>query len=212
MRRCIVLLLITGTVWAQTGLDKLVLKDGTEYLGEYSKIEEKIVLFKPEGAIDFQSIPINKIKKLELKNAQRIILYGKNYVNATIEEKAIYDAKLKGKKYFACPSLIAGGTPPFFILLEKTTNPRPSTVAERFLISMGYIGLSMSLSILTTAVIFNTIEKKFIYPKDLTSEADKRIYKSIYDNKLRMESTKNMTLGTFILVPIFFMFDDFVDL
>ena len=29
MRRYIVLLLISGTVWAQTGLDKLVLKDGT---------------------------------------------------------------------------------------------------------------------------------------------------------------------------------------
>ena len=29
IRRYIVLLLITGTVWAQTGLDKLVLKDGT---------------------------------------------------------------------------------------------------------------------------------------------------------------------------------------
>ena len=29
MRIYIVLLLITGTVWAQTGLDKLVLKNGT---------------------------------------------------------------------------------------------------------------------------------------------------------------------------------------
>tara|TARA_B100000035_G_scaffold250990_1_gene220028 strand:+ start:104 stop:739 length:636 start_codon:yes stop_codon:yes gene_type:complete len=211
MRRYIVLLLITGTVWAQTGLDKLVLKDGTEYLGEYSKIEEKIVLFKPEGAIDFQSIPINKIKKLELKNAQFIILYGKNYVDATIEEKAIYDAKLKGKKYFLYPSLMAVGTPPFFILLEKTTNPKASTVAGQFLITMGYIMASMTISGVITASIFSRMDK-IIYPKDLTSEADKRVYKSIHYNKLWMESMKNMTLGTFILVPIFFMFDDFVDL
>ena len=35
MRIYIVLLLITGIVWAQTDYDKLVLKDGTEYLGEY---------------------------------------------------------------------------------------------------------------------------------------------------------------------------------
>jgi len=27
--------LITGIVWAQTDFDKLVLKDGTTYLGEY---------------------------------------------------------------------------------------------------------------------------------------------------------------------------------
>ena len=35
MRRYIVLLLITGIVWAQTDFDKLVLKDGTTYFGEY---------------------------------------------------------------------------------------------------------------------------------------------------------------------------------
>ena len=46
MRRYIVLLLITGTVWAQTGLDKLVLKDGTEYLGKYLKTEKGLVYFK----------------------------------------------------------------------------------------------------------------------------------------------------------------------
>ena len=39
MRRYIVLLLITGIVWTQTDFDKLVLKDGTTYLGEYIKIE-----------------------------------------------------------------------------------------------------------------------------------------------------------------------------
>ena len=46
MRRFIVLLLITGTVWAQTGLDKLVLKDGTEFLGECAGVTENVVYFK----------------------------------------------------------------------------------------------------------------------------------------------------------------------
>ena len=39
MRRYIVLLLITGTVWAKTGLDKLVLKDGPKYIGKYLNTE-----------------------------------------------------------------------------------------------------------------------------------------------------------------------------
>ena len=34
MRRYIVLLLITGILWAQTDFDKLVLKDGTTYFEE----------------------------------------------------------------------------------------------------------------------------------------------------------------------------------
>ena len=80
MRKYIVLLLIAGTVWAQTGLDKLVLKNGTEYLGEYSKtdfklykynpvdIEQEIIYFKPLEAFAFQPVPVNQIKVLQLKN------------------------------------------------------------------------------------------------------------------------------------------------
>ena len=67
MRRYIVLLLITGIVWAQTDFDKLVLKDGTEYLGEYSKIEEEIVYFKPQNAFGFQPIPVIKSKTIYLR-------------------------------------------------------------------------------------------------------------------------------------------------
>ena len=73
MRRYIVLLLITGIVWAQTDFDTLVLKDGTTYLGEYSKIEEEIVYFKPQNAFDFIPISIKRIQRLELKDGQFII-------------------------------------------------------------------------------------------------------------------------------------------
>jgi hypothetical protein len=73
MRRYIVLLLITGIVWAQTDFDKLVLKDGTTYLGEYSKIEEEIVYFKPQNAFDFTPISVKRIQRLELKDGQFII-------------------------------------------------------------------------------------------------------------------------------------------
>ena len=45
MRRCLALLLIIGTAWAQTGLDKIVLKDGTEYLGKYLRTEKRLVYF-----------------------------------------------------------------------------------------------------------------------------------------------------------------------
>ena len=73
MRRYIVLLLITGIVWAQTDFDKLVLKDGTEYLGEYSRTEGEIVYFKPQNAFAFQPISIKQIQTLKLKNGHFII-------------------------------------------------------------------------------------------------------------------------------------------
>ncbi len=103
MRRYIVLLLITGIVWAQTDFDKLILKDkdGTTYLGEYSKTEGKIVFFKPQGAFAFQPIPVKRIERLELKDGQiffnggGILIAKKNSIHhkRRIKEKAIYDAK-----------------------------------------------------------------------------------------------------------------------
>ena len=73
MRRYIILFLITGIVWAQTEFDKLVLKDGTIYLGEYSKTEKEIVYFKPQSAFAFQPVPVNLIKRLKLKDGDYII-------------------------------------------------------------------------------------------------------------------------------------------
>ena len=101
MRRYIVLLLITGILWAQTDFDTLILKDGTTYLGEYLKTEGKIVFFKPQGAFAFQPIPVKRIERLELKDGQiffnsgGILIAKKNSIHhkRRIKEKAIYDAK-----------------------------------------------------------------------------------------------------------------------
>ena len=73
MRRYIILLLITGIVWAQTDFDTLVMKDGTIYLGEYSKTEEEIVYFKPQNTFAFQPVPVPLIKRLKLKDGDYII-------------------------------------------------------------------------------------------------------------------------------------------
>ncbi len=53
MRKYIFLLLITGTVWAQTGLDKLVFKRGAYYQGKYANTDNKITyLFEPQAVLD----------------------------------------------------------------------------------------------------------------------------------------------------------------
>ena len=114
MRRYIVLLLITGIVWAQTGFDKLISKDGTKYLGEYSKVEDKEVYFKPNNALEFQAVPLELIETLKLKNGTVLIQSGRinentlslkkfsnEYEKLTIEEKAVYDAKRDTEKWLA---------------------------------------------------------------------------------------------------------------
>ena len=126
MRRYIVLLLITGIVWAQTDFiawaqtdfDKLVLKDGTTYLGEYEKniFELKIVFFKHQDALAFQPVPVKLIQTLKLKDGTVLLHNGiikKNkhtlglgeYQKFSTKEKGIYDASVvvlgnKEKNYF----------------------------------------------------------------------------------------------------------------
>ena len=110
MRRYIILLLITGIVWAQTDFksppdfDTLILKNGTTYFGEYSKIEGKKVYFRHQDALAFQPVPVKLIKQLQLKDGQIIIVRGhakknslalEEYQKLSTKEKAIYDAKSK---------------------------------------------------------------------------------------------------------------------
>ena len=99
MRRHIFLLLISGTVWAQTGLDKLVLKDGTEYLEEYSSAEGRIVYFKPRNALAFHPVPFRLIKTLQLKD-ETILIDGAN-LKLNLEKIDVYEAKnrIKITKY-----------------------------------------------------------------------------------------------------------------
>ena len=104
MRRYIVLLLITGIVWAQTDFDTLVLKDGTEYLGEYSRTEGKIVYFKPQEAFGFQPIPVKLIKQLQLKDGQIIIAPGLK-IEAKYQNKLVLKS---GATYFGEFSTIDG--------------------------------------------------------------------------------------------------------
>ena len=70
MWKCIILFLITGIIWAQTDFDKLVLKNGLEYLGKYSRIEEKVVYFKQKGGLAFQPVSMKLVSILELKDGR----------------------------------------------------------------------------------------------------------------------------------------------
>ena len=103
MRRYIIVLLITGTVWAQTDFDKIFLIDGTEYLGEYLLTKGETVHFKQRDESTSKKIPVALIKSIELRNGiitefDIIDEYPKirtilDYENLSIEDKAKKDAR-----------------------------------------------------------------------------------------------------------------------
>ncbi len=130
MRRYIVLLLISGTVWAQTGLDKLVLKDGTEYLGVFSKKDKKIVHFKPQGAFAFQPVPVTLIQSLLLKDGTFVInlenkynkLSSAEYEKLSEEEKDGYNKNLRKIKLRQLKSCTMVGCLWFYVMASASLN------------------------------------------------------------------------------------------
>ena len=149
MRKCIILFLITGIVWAQTGLDKLILKGGQKYLGKISNIDNQTVYFKPENAFTSQPINVKYIHTLQLKNGTDIINGGiinewnigiqkdnlikeqiaGPYENLTIKEKAVYDKLRKRdlRQIITCSAIIVILGPLVFIgMVESGLGGGPS--------------------------------------------------------------------------------------
>ena len=184
INRIIPLLLFIGFVWGQADLDKLVLKDGTTYFGEYSKIEEEIVYFKPQNAFTFQPIPVKRIRRLELKDGHFIIVRGytkkiplaiEEYQKLSTKEKAIYDAKSKNLGKWAYYGPLSGITGAGFFFgahgeawVERATIPAS--------LAIPYLILSLK-------------KVEFSYPESLANEYDRLYYKKVYYKKIKKRKT-----------------------
>ena len=185
MRRYIVLLLITGIVWAQTDLDKLVLKDGTTYFGEYSKIEEEIVYFKPQNAFTFQPISIKQIQTLKLKDGHFIIVRGytgkiplaiEEYQKLSTKEKALHDAKLINLGHWGLYGTLSGITVAGFFFGEGNGE----AWVER---------ATIPASLAIPYLILNLKKVEFSYPESLANEYDRLYYKKVYSQKINKRKT-----------------------
>ena len=205
MRRYIVLLLITGIVWAQTDFDKLVLKDGTTYFGEYSKIEGKIVFFKPQDAFAFQPVPVKLIQTLKLKDGRVLLHNGiikknkhtlalEEYQKLNTKEKAIYDAKSKdlGKWVLYLPTSI--------IIFMGSTFLHQGLMGGEFWESPIFLGGSSAASLTISYFVLNRKEK-LNFPKSILTDFEKEIYEQAYSKKLKQRKIK-YAVGSFIVAGV----------
>ena len=201
MRRYIVLLLITGIVWAQTDFDKLVLKDGTTYFGEYSKIEGEIVYFKPQDTFAFQQVPVKLIQTLKLKDGHFIIEDGKNsltldlafeaYQKLSTKEKAIYDAKSKNLVKWALYG------PTSIIIFMGSTFLHQGLMGGEFWESPIFLAGSSAASLTIPYLFFNR-EEKFNFHKSMGSfyfltymtDSEKEFYEQAYSKRLKERKIK----------------------
>ena len=213
MRGYIVLLLITGILWAQTDFDTLILKSGIAYFGEYSKIEEEIVYFKPQNAFAFQPISIKQIQTLKLKDGHFIIgeqlpvaiedgfsvwLKSKGVIETSqklsTKEKAIYDAKSKNLVKWALYG------PTSIIIFMGSTFLHQGLMGGEFWESPIFLGGSPAASLIIPYFVLNSKEK-FNFPKSILTDSEKEIYKQTYSKIIR-ERKDRLILGSVAVTGI----------
>ena len=191
MRKYIVLFLISGIVWAQTDYDKLVLKNGKEYLGEYVKTEKKMVYFKSQKEMSIRITSIRDVQTLQLKDGT---LIKTKVEKLTPKEISVYEAKKDAKrdagKWAAYPFLAllsSGGlgTATFFIC-EDGFKMRD----ESSLISATIVG---SLALVGSYNHFSKLDKKNI---EGTSADDIELYKKMYYKQFEKQKLKNIIIST----------------
>ena len=184
MRRYIVLLLITGLVWAQTDFDKLVLKDGTTYFGELVSYSTKTVIFV-SGRVQYYR-PISTVESLVLEDGTVLI---KGYQNLSTKEKAIYDAKSKNLDkwalYVPISTIIFGGCTLLYQWYDDgEVTGLLSVKGGAWRKSPIFLGGSSAASLSIPYLVFNNNEK-FNFPKSILTDSEKEIYKQAYSKKLR---------------------------
>ena len=193
MRRYIVLLLITGMVWAQTDYDKLVLKNGKEYLGEYVKTEKDKVYFNSHEEYVFPLVRHKReVQTLQLKDGT-FVINNPPRSEWTIKEKAVYDAKRDSKKYLAYTTLAllsSGGLGAVtFLILEEPF--RSLDVGEE----LSFIGATIvgSLGLVGSYNHFSKLDKKNI---EGISADDIELYQQAYSKEIKDRKLKNIVIST----------------
>ena len=193
MRKHIVLLLITGIVWAQTDYDKLVLKNGKEYLGEYVKTEKDKVYFNSHEEYVFPLVRHKReVQTLQLKDGT-FVINNPPRSEWTIKEKAVYDAKRDSKKYLAYTTLAllsSGGLGAVtFLILEEPF--RSLDVGEE----LSFIGATIvgSLGLVGSYNHFSKLDKKNI---EGISADDIELYQQAYSKEIKDRKLKNIVIST----------------
>ena len=204
------MILITCTVFAQADSDKLVLKNGLEYLGEYSRIEGKVVYFKPKAISTEQTFKLYLIETLQLKSGEILIDYGQpnflpnllpkysfkrlpkvkkltsyEYEKLTIEEKVLYDANRNARKWLFYPILtgFTFGTSIFGSMVITDNDPWENILAM--------IGISITSLALPYYGLKHLDKNQDVEmsPKDIQR------YKRIYSEEFNKRKSKNIVKG-----------------
>ena len=87
-----------GLAFGENNSDLLIFKNGLQYHGEFLKIENDIMYFKPEHSLDNQNLFTYQLDRVELKNREVLSFKVVKKINKTIAEEIDKTSKLVFKK------------------------------------------------------------------------------------------------------------------
>ena len=101
MRRYLSLLLFIGLAFGENNSDLLIFKNGLQYYGEFLKIQNNMIYFKPKDSPDYQNVFTYQLDRVELKNGEVLNFKDVKKTNKTITKEIDKTSTLvlkKGKK------------------------------------------------------------------------------------------------------------------
>ena len=195
MRRYIVLLLITGIVWTQTDYDKLVLKDGEEYLGEYLITNLEMVYFKTQNEVAPLMRHKREVQTLQLKDGT-FVINNRPRSELTIEEKAVYDAKENGKKWFFYTPIAVISFGGSFILSTAAVAIVAIPFDENYKTNPYFMGAAFGLTgyggFRAAARSYKLFSKSDKYKLDGINAKNIELYKETYSKELKRRKLINI--------------------
>ena len=127
-----------------------------------------------------------------------------NYSSETVEEKAEYDAKSKGLKWFLYPAV--GSSAAMGSLKVYFYVGNPNDLGDLIIEGGALIFLSTSL----TYWLFYKGDK-IVYPKDVISEDEKKKYADTFNKKIRKLRKINSNIGAGIIVLASYLLAEIMD-
>ena len=101
MHRYLTLLLFIGLAFGENNSDLLIFKNGLQYHGEFLKIQNNIIYFKPKDSPAYQNVFTYQLDRVELKNGEVLNFKDVKKTNKTITKEIDKTSTLllkKGKK------------------------------------------------------------------------------------------------------------------
>ena len=98
MCRYLSLLLLIGLAFGENNFDLLIFKNGLQYHGEFLKIQNNMIYFKPKDSPDYQNVFTYQLDRVELKNGEVLNFKDVKKTNKTITKEIDKSSTLLLKK------------------------------------------------------------------------------------------------------------------